>query len=473
MPKIVVIGDVIVDSYWYGDAKRISPEAPVPVLLRNSDEQIRLGGACNVALNIASLGAEVELIGVVGNDENGKSTKEILNNAGIKSNLITQSQNKTIKKMRILSRNQQLLRLDSEEVIMEKESKKVINLVKSSVKKNDIFVFSDYGKGTLFYIKDLINIVHEAKKMILVDPKGKDFSKYKNADIITPNKSEFKQIVGTWKNQIELNKKATKLLKNLNLKSLIITKGAEGLSIYNDSNSESFDIPSKAREVYDVTGAGDTFIGALAYYLGMNYCLKEAAKISNIAAGIIVSKAGTAIINKNELEKALENDLNNKKSKKNGVTVIENLLSEIKFSRRRGKKIVFTNGVFDILHKGHIRYLQKAKEFGDILIVAVNDDNSVRKLNKGKGRPINSLIDRMEVLSALSSIDWVLSFREENPERLIKLLKPDFLIKGGDYKISDIAGSEFVREYGGIVKTINFEKGYSTSSMIEKIIQNS
>ena len=469
MPKILVIGDVIVDSYWYGNATRVSPEAPVPVLLKDSDEEIRLGGACNVALNIASLGGEVEIIGIIGNDKDGENTKEILKKEGIKSKLIAQKNCKTIKKMRILSRNQQLLRLDSEEIINEQESKKIIELVKSSLDKNDIFVLSDYGKGTLYFIEDLIKIIRKENKIILIDPKGDNFAKYKNADIITPNNSEFSKIVGNWKNKNELNEKAKKLLTRLNLNALMITKGSQGLSLYIKNENESFDIPSKAKEVYDVTGAGDTVIATLAYYLGKNYSLKEAAKISNIAAGIIVGKAGTAVIDKKELEI----ELNNNEPESFGVIGIDDLLNKIKLSRKHGKKIVFTNGVFDILHKGHVKYLEKAKRYGDILIVGVNDDSSARKLNKGKGRPINSSIDRMEVLSALSSTDWVVPFSDENPLRLIKQIKPDFLIKGGDYKESDIIGYDFVKGYGGVTKTIDFESGYSTSSTIKKIIKNS
>ncbi len=469
IPKILVIGDVIVDTYWHGITTRVSPEAPVPILLKNKDEDIRLGGACNVALNIASLGGQVELIGVIGDDNNGAIVEEILKKKGIKTFFVKQKDFNTIKKMRILSRNQQLLRLDSEEKINEIESKKIVDLLQLRITKNDIFVFSDYGKGTLLFIEDLIaNIkMSEKEKKIIIDPKGTNFSKYKNASIITPNLNEFREIVGPWENDSEFNKKANNLLNQLNLNALLITKGGEGISLFIKNKVQPINTPSKAKEVYDVTGAGDTVIATLTYYLGIECPLIDAVKIANLAAGIIVGKAGTAIINKYELK----NKLIHKKKGNKVVAKLNELAEELEFNRKLGKKIVFTNGVFDIIHYGHIKYLNKTKECGDILIVAVNDDNSVKMLNKGAGRPINCIQDRMAVLEGFSAVDWILAFSESTPEKIIKYLKPDFLIKGGDYKINEIAGYDYVLSYGGIVKTIPFEEGYSTSKIIDKILK--
>ena len=463
--NVLVIGDVVLDKYIHGNVSRVSPEAPVPVLKPQSEE-VRLGGAANVASNVSSLGSKVFLQGVVGKDDNAKELKALAKYKKIKSSFVV-SLSPTISKLRLLASKQQLIRIDSEEEFSEQDWKSTkINFNKNiSSTKATALIISDYGKGTL---KDIPYLIKEAKKkgvFVLVDPKGQDFSKYKGASIITPNYSEFVTAVGKVSSDSDLTKKAKKLLSDLNLQALLITRGSEGMTLIqkNKSGIKRDDFPTEAQDVFDVSGAGDTVIASLASAISSGFDLANSVKLANIAAGIVVGKSGTATPTLSELKNSFYSQGNLSKAE------VKKLCQQ---SQKDSMKVVFTNGCFDVLHAGHVTYLQAAKKLGDKLIVGLNSDSSVKKL-KGKERPINSLEERMTILKALECVDWVVPFTEETPLNLIKYLKPNVLVKGADYKTKDIVGSNFVLKNEGEVKTIPLVKGLSTTKKIQKIKNNS
>ena len=460
---VLVFGDIILDRYISGSVDRVSPEAPVPVL-KPSGEEIRLGGAANVALNLSSLGSNATIIGVTGKDASSTQVIKLLQKNNIKKAL-SKSDHPTISKLRILASQQQLIRIDNEEEFSETDWQSSLSHYKKhiSYKKNKVLIISDYGKGTLKNIPLIIREAKKTKKIILVDPKGDDFSKYKSADIITPNLNEFERVVGKINKESEITKKGKELIKSLRLNSLLITRGSDGMTLLNKTKEKIIreDFPTEARDVFDVSGAGDTVIASIAAGLAGGFTISESIRFANIAAGIVVGKSGTATVNQSELVPYL------------GLSESFVTSNEIKgYSKdlhERSKKIVFTNGCFDILHAGHVEYLAAAKELGDKLIVAINTDRSVRKL-KGSSRPINTLAHRAKVLASLQCVDKVVFFDEETPIKLIKTIKPDVLVKGGDYKINKIVGYEEVVKSGGKVMTIPLVKGISTTKIIQKMI---
>tara|TARA_B100001109_G_scaffold40372_1_gene31803 strand:+ start:2276 stop:3688 length:1413 start_codon:yes stop_codon:yes gene_type:complete len=460
---VLVFGDIILDRYISGSVDRVSPEAPVPVL-KPSNEEIRLGGAANVALNLSSLGSNTTLIGVTGKDESSTQIIDLLKKNNIKKAL-SKSNHPTISKLRILASQQQLIRIDNEEEFSETDWQSSLSNYRKhiSLKKNKVLIISDYEKGTLKNIPLIIREAKKLKKIILVDPKGDDFSKYKSADIITPNFQEFEKVVGKVNSEPEITKKGKDLIKSLNLNSLLITRGSEGMTLLDKRNGKVIreDFPTEARDVFDVSGAGDTVIASIAAGLAGGFSLSESIRLANLAAGIVVGKSGTATVNQAELVPYL--GLAESYVSFNEVKVYSKGLHE------RGKKIVFTNGCFDILHAGHVEYLEAAKELGDKLIVAINTDRSVRKL-KGSSRPVNTLAHRAKVLASLQCIDKVVFFDEDTPIKLIKAIRPDVLVKGGDYKLKDIVGHKEVSQSGGSVVTIPLVKGLSTSKIISKKI---
>ena len=460
---VLVFGDIILDRYISGSVDRVSPEAPVPVL-KPSNEEIRLGGAANVALNLSSLGSNTTLIGVTGKDESSTQIIDLLKKNNIKKAL-SKSKHPTISKLRILASQQQLIRIDNEEEFSETDWQSSLSNYRKhiSLKKNKVLIISDYEKGTLKNIPLIIREAKKLKKIILVDPKGDDFSKYKSADIITPNFQEFEKVVGKVNSEPEITKKGKDLIKSLNLNSLLITRGSEGMTLLDKRNGKVVreDFPTEARDVFDVSGAGDTVIASIAAGLAGGFSLSESIRLANLAAGIVVGKSGTATVNQAELVPYL--GLAESYVSFNEVKVYSKDLHE------RGKKIVFTNGCFDILHAGHVEYLEAAKELGDKLIVAINTDRSVRKL-KGSSRPVNTLAHRAKVLASLQCIDKVVFFDEDTPIKLIKAIRPDVLVKGGDYKLKDIVGHKEVSQSGGSVVTIPLVKGLSTSKIISKKI---
>ena len=460
---VLVFGDIILDRYISGSVDRVSPEAPVPVL-KPSNEEIRLGGAANVALNLSSLGSNTTLIGVTGKDESSTQIIDLLKKNNIKKAL-SKSKHPTISKLRILASQQQLIRIDNEEEFSETDWQSSLSNYRKyiNLKKNKVLIISDYEKGTLKNIPLIIREAKKLKKIILVDPKGDDFSKYKSADIITPNFQEFERVVGKVNSEPEITKKGKDLIKSLNLNSLLITRGSEGMTLLDKRNGKVIreDFPTEARDVFDVSGAGDTVIASIAAGLAGGFSLSESIRLANLAAGIVVGKSGTATVNQAELVPYL--GLSESYVSFNEVKVYSRDLHE------RGKKIVFTNGCFDILHAGHVEYLEAAKELGDKLIVAINTDRSVRKL-KGSSRPVNTLAHRAKVLASLQCIDKVVFFDEDTPIKLIKAIRPDVLVKGGDYKLKDIVGHKEVSQSGGSVVTIPLVKGLSTSKIISKKI---
>ena len=460
--RVLVAGDVMLDRYWSGSSGRISPEAPVPVV--NINESVdRAGGAANVALNIASLGASVTLAGVVGNDDASEILRNILEQHGINQQFEVFPGYKTITKLRVLSRHQQLIRLDFEDETALDVAEKFQKSVEKIVKDFDVLVLSDYNKGSLHQVQPLVAAARKLGVAVLVDPKGHDFEKYQGASLLTPNLSEFEAIVGKCVDDEDLFRKAEQLRQQLKLDVLLVTRSEKGMTLLQQDQS-AITFPTKARDVYDVTGAGDTVIGVLAASLAAGSGFQAAAQLANTAAGIVVGRLGAASVNSDELKRASSDSFQLDFHQK--IVSLEELKREVAFSRDNGQKIVMTNGCFDILHAGHVQYLSEAVARGDRLIVAVNDDDSVKRL-KGDSRPINSIAQRMEVLAALGSVDWVISFSEDTPENLICNVLPDLLVKGGDYKPDEIAGANCVIENGGKVEILSLRDGCSTSNIIE------
>ncbi len=460
--QILIVGDLMLDRYWHGMTSRISPEAPVPVVKVEQIED-RIGGAGNVALNVVSLGAGAALVAVVGNDEAGGVLQERLRAAGILTDLHRSSEKPTITKLRVISRHQQLLRLDFEESFASEDAAALPTKVANLLGGVGVLVLSDYAKGALQDPQMLIGAARRAGVPVLADPKGSDFTRYVGATLLTPNLQEFEAVVGRCSGEQELIERGLALLEQLQLEALLITRGEQGMTLLRRDAPE-LHLPARAREVFDVTGAGDTVIAVLAASIAAGSSLPEAVALANIAAGIVVGKLGTATVSAPELRRAVQREQGSER----GVVNHEQLLVDIADARAHGEKIVFTNGCFDILHAGHVGYLEQARKLGDRLIVAVNSDQSVTRL-KGPGRPINSEGRRMAVLAGLEAVDWVVVFPEDTPEPLLKSLKPDILVKGGDYTREQVVGWQIVEGYGGAVRVLDFLDDCSTSAIVEKI----
>ncbi|MBT0730421.1 bifunctional D-glycero-beta-D-manno-heptose-7-phosphate kinase/D-glycero-beta-D-manno-heptose 1-phosphate adenylyltransferase HldE [Rosenbergiella nectarea] len=459
---VLVIGDVMLDRYWYGPTQRISPEAPVPVVKVDEVEQ-RPGGAANVAMNVAALGAASRIIGLTGEDEAAEQLNVALTQVGVDCQFVALATHPTITKLRVLSRNQQLIRLDFEEPFDLQQSKKIAERMPLALDNVGAVVLSDYAKGALADIQPLITQAREAGIPVLIDPKGHDFSRYRGATLLTPNLSEFEAVVGKCHSEQQLVEKGMALLESCQLSALLVTRSEQGMTLL-QPNKAPLHLPTQAQEVFDVTGAGDTVIGVLAASLANGCTLEEASFLANTAAGIVVGKLGTSTVTPIELENALHA----RPEDGFGIMSQSTLQKALDAARQRGEKIVMTNGCFDILHAGHVSYLTHARKLGDRLIVAVNSDASTARL-KGPTRPINKLENRMIVLGALGAVDWVIPFEEETPQRLIAELLPDLLVKGGDYRPEDVAGGAEVIANGGEVRILNFEEGLSTTNIINKI----
>ncbi|NMP15125.1 bifunctional D-glycero-beta-D-manno-heptose-7-phosphate kinase/D-glycero-beta-D-manno-heptose 1-phosphate adenylyltransferase HldE [Thalassotalea sp. Y01] len=460
--RVLVVGDVMLDRYWSGPTGRISPEAPVPVVKIDGRED-RPGGAANVALNIASLGGQVTLSGITGQDEVASALDTSLSAMDVICNFSQSADVPTITKLRVLSRNQQLIRLDFEQSLHGLNKQGLNELVSENIRQHHLLLLSDYDKGTLSDVQSLIQIAKQNNVPVLVDPKGSDFSKYRGATLITPNMSEFEGVVGACKDENDIVAKGQQLLKDLDLQALLVTRSEKGMTLIRPDQDE-LHIPTQAKEVYDVTGAGDTVIATLALSVAAGSSFCEASALANIAAGVVVGKLGTSTVSEVEIAQALMSG----QESGNGVVTESQLKMIIEQAQKRSEKVVMTNGCFDILHAGHVSYLANAAKLGDRLIVAVNDDDSVKRL-KGNGRPVNPLDRRMAVLAGLGAVDWVVKFSEDTPQRLIANLLPDILVKGGDYKVEDIAGGKEVIENGGEVMVLNFEDGVSTTEIINTI----
>jgi D-beta-D-heptose 7-phosphate kinase / D-beta-D-heptose 1-phosphate adenosyltransferase len=458
---VLVVGDVMLDRYWHGPTHRISPEAPVPVVKVDQIED-RPGGAGNVALNIAALGAPAWLVGVTGDDEAALSLRQRLNAAGVYCDFQAHPELPTITKLRVMSRHQQLIRLDFEERF-NTDGAALLESVRGLIGKVKVMILSDYGKGALVNHQELIALAREAGVPVLADPKGKDFSIYRGATLITPNLSEFEAVVGECATEQVLVDKGMALIDELNLDAILVTRSEQGMTLLCRGQS-ALHLPARAREVFDVTGAGDTVISTLATALAAGEALPQAVALSNLAAGIVIGKLGTAAISAPELRRAVQREQGSER----GVLGAEQLALAVEDARAHGERIVFTNGCFDIIHAGHVGYLEEARRLGDRLIVAINDDASVTRL-KGPGRPINSVERRMAVLAGLGAVDWVVSFSEDTPETLLELIRPDVLVKGGDYSVEQVVGAPIVQSYGGEVKVLNFVESCSTTAIVQKI----
>ncbi|MBA6230724.1 MULTISPECIES: bifunctional D-glycero-beta-D-manno-heptose-7-phosphate kinase/D-glycero-beta-D-manno-heptose 1-phosphate adenylyltransferase HldE [unclassified Colwellia] len=460
--SVLVVGDIMLDRYWYGPTQRISPEAPVPVVKINQDEH-RPGGAANVALNIASIGGRVTLIGITGKDEAAQHLQKKLSALNIHCEFDQQANIPTITKLRVMSRNQQLIRLDFEESLSDVDKTLLEEKVATQLVNHDLLLLSDYSKGTLSEVQNLIAIAKKQGKAVLVDPKGTDFERYRGATLLTPNLSEFEAVVGECKTENDIVSKGQALLVQLDLDAMLVTRSEQGMTLLRRDHDE-FHLPTRAREVYDVTGAGDTVIATLALAIAAKAEYTQASALANIAAGIVVGKLGTSTVSEAELLA----EISAGQESGFGVVTEEQLKIAVKLAKARGENIVMTNGCFDILHAGHVSYLTHAGTLGTRLIVAVNDDASVKRL-KGSGRPVNPTDRRMAVLAGLGAVDWVVSFSEDTPQRIISNILPDILVKGGDYKVEDIAGGKEVMANGGDVKVLNFEEGISTTDIINSI----
>ena len=453
---ILVIGDFMIDHYLWGKSDRISPEAPVPVVEIVKEED-RLGGAGNVVNNLLSLGSEVRVSTILG-DESERMFM-LLNEKNINTKGIFVDDNrKTIIKSRVIASNHQVIRYDKESknYISKEYEDKILNFVKENIEKVDMILLSDYEKGVLTpnLTQNIINLANSKNKKLIIDPKN-NFSKYKNAYMIKPNKKELSVATNMEiNNKDDLIKAGWKLKNKLNLKYLLVTLSEDGMALFGE---EFIQIPTLAKEVYDVTGAGDTVLASLGYYLSKNDDLIEAMHFANAAAAVVVGKVGSATVTIDEIlhyEKNIDNSVDYKIIPFEDV---ENLIF-------KNKKIVFTNGCFDILHLGHVKYLQKARALGDILIVGVNSNESVSRL-KGPTRPVNDEFDRAYLLASLEVVDYVVIFKEDTPYELIKKIKPDVLVKGADYKDKEVVGSDIAKE----VKLIDFVEGKSTTSIIERM----
>ncbi|WP_373032739.1 D-glycero-beta-D-manno-heptose-7-phosphate kinase [Sulfurovum sp.] len=467
-PHIAVIGDLMIDHYIWGQCERISPEAPVQVVEVKKESSV-LGGAGNVINNLISLDASVSVYTVLGNDDNAAYVEGLLNSVNATcETIIKQDHRITSKKSRIIASNQQIIRFDDEskdDISLSAQSKLLESLSKN-IFSYDAILLSDYGKGVLTtnLTQDIIQLANAHNKPVLVDPKGSDYSKYKGATLLTPNKKEAS--LATKIDIIDdasLLQAGVKLKNEIALEYAIITLSEDGIAIFDDNMNI---IPTIAREVFDVTGAGDTVLASLGVAIASNLNIHEACEFANKAAAVVVAKVGSATVTLNEIEE-YEHSLNKGQieSKIKDFKAIERIVTRLKTQKR---KIIFTNGCFDILHRGHATYLQKAKDQGDILIVGVNSDESIKRL-KGEDRPINNLEDRAYLLAALESIDFVVHFYEDTPYELIKIIKPHILVKGADYKGKEVVGSDIADE----VQLIEFVDGKSTSSIIKKISQGS
>ena len=426
------------------------------------DAEDRPGGAANVAVNLAALGVHTTLLGIAGKDSEAAALKASLQEKSVDCRFVSLDGWPTITKSRVQSRGQQLIRLDREEVVPGGGAE-LAGLVEQSLEGVNAVILSDYGKGSLVEIGRMIEACSAYGVPVFVDPKGTDFSLYRGATLLTPNQSEFEGVAGACDTDDVLVSAARDLISDLDLDALLVTRSQKGMLLLEDGGEAQM-LSTRAREVFDVTGAGDTVIAVLAAALASGVNLRGAAELANLAAGLVVAKIGVASVTPSELQVALHRSGRGGR----GLVSVDELQALTKESRGRGERIVMTNGCFDVLHAGHVAYLEEAKSLGDRLIVAVNDDASVTRL-KGSARPINQLEDRMAVLSGLAAVDWVVPFSDDTPRSVIAAIMPDVLVKGGDYRPEDIVGSREVLENGGEVRALAFRAGHSSSRIIDQL----
>ncbi|MCP4747103.1 MAG: bifunctional D-glycero-beta-D-manno-heptose-7-phosphate kinase/D-glycero-beta-D-manno-heptose 1-phosphate adenylyltransferase HldE [Desulfobacteraceae bacterium] len=473
--KVLVAGDIMIDRYLWGQVSRISPEAPVPVVKLDRTEET-IGGAGNVGANLAGLGCDVTVTGLCGNDPAGESLEKQLSNKSIRHHLIRERSRPTITKTRIMAHTQQVLRLDEEITVpvADQSLDELLSIVFEQMKLSQAVVLSDYGKGVFADKSFTQKIIRQARKLnlpVLVDPKGINWQRYKGATCITPNTAEFEAVatISIENDADAFETAAQRLRTQLNLKWVLVTRGAQGMSLI--GKGASTNIEAQARDVFDVSGAGDTVIATLAAGLGAGYPIVDAARIANLAAGIVVAKVGTQPVTASELETGLmlaeQGRMHPQAVTK--LTSLDTAVLKARQWRSAGNKVVFTNGCFDLLHPGHISLFYQARALGHRLIVGLNTDESIRRL-KGNDRPILSEHDRAAILCALECVDLVVHFNEDTPLELIKAIKPDILVKGSDYTPDQVVGKQEVESYGGRVQLVELIKGYSTTRITEKVL---
>ncbi len=466
-PRILVVGDMILDRYQYGSTERVSPEAPIVVLAASREEHL-LGGCGNVAANLKALGAEVACCAVVGEDDAALRVRELLASRGIEAGLIVPDASRpTIRKTRIVSQNQQLLRIDEEQVrplAADVESALIARLA-PQLARCDVIVVSDYGKGVL--TDGVLELLCRSgsRARVLVDPKGRDYTRYRGASILTPNRLEAETATGINLDGPDGPRRAAReLCRMAGLQAAVITLGARGMYCSLADGSQEWSIPALARSVYDVTGAGDTVIATLAFALAAGAGLEDAMQLATAAAGVVVQRFGVVAVTPADVERALADSVHTAGKIVDRAELLERLALE----RAAGRRVVFTNGCFDVLHAGHLRYLQQARGCGDVLVVGLNDDGSVRRL-KGAGRPVNRQDDRAALLAGLECVSFVSVFTEDTPLDLIRAVAPEVLVKGSDWEGKGVVGRDWVESHGGRVVLAPLLEGYSTSATLERL----
>ncbi|MFC2001655.1 bifunctional D-glycero-beta-D-manno-heptose-7-phosphate kinase/D-glycero-beta-D-manno-heptose 1-phosphate adenylyltransferase HldE [Chloroflexota bacterium] len=468
--KVLVIGDVMLDEHIWSKVNRISPEAPVPVAEVTS-KTYAPGGAGNVASNIRALGGNVKLLGIVGTDDNAEKLREVLETRGIETDLlIGDSGRPTTFKSRVIAHGQQVVRVDYEQKkpLSAQIEARILEAVNLKLREVDAVLISDYAKGiiTAEISEKVIAAARALGKIVSIDPKGSDYNKYRGATIVTPNRREAEAITGMLiVNEKDVVAAGRRLLDNLKLEYVLITRGEDGMSLVGKDDLVTH-IPAVTTEVYDVTGAGDTVVATLTLALAAGISIGDAVRLANWAAGVVVRKVGTATATSEEMEQAIGYDTGTGSNRK--IVSLHELRDKVKDLREKGAKTVFTNGCFDLLHLGHVKYLQEAKSLGDVLIVGINSDDSAREI-KGKSRPLIPEKERAQIVAALESVDFVVVFSETTPEKLIEVLKPDVQVKGGDYRGKKLPEAELVNSYGGKVVIVSEVAGKSTSGLIERI----
>ena len=466
--RVLVLGDVMLDRYWHGATTRISPEAPVPIV-HVTDTEARAGGAANVAANISALGAAVTLSGVVGDDEAAFMLADLMQAHGVDYQPHTDPSRPTVSKMRVMSRHQQLMRLDFEEVPGSDEvARALMSRFAGGIGDYDVVVLSDYAKGSLSATSGLLDAAEACGVRVLVDPKGRDFGRYRGAFCLTPNRGEFEAVVGACVTDADVAARGSELCQEFDFEYVLVTRGEEGMSLIARDGMAAH-LQALAREVFDVTGAGDTVIAVFATALAAGHSPVRAMRLANSAAGLVVSRLGTAVVTRRDLAEAVNAAEAPVPSKSQPIVDEDALIARVKQQRLAGQRIVMTNGCFDLLHAGHVQCLEQARAFGDCLIVAVNDDASVTRL-KGPTRPLTPLAHRMSVLGALRAVDLVVAFAEDTPAQLIEAIMPDVLVKGGDYVPDTIVGADVVLANGGEVKVVPLHAGLSTTGLINTAI---
>lgn len=469
--RILVVGDLILDKYIWGRVDRISPEAPVQVVEVDCEE-VRLGGAGNVINNLLSFGCQVSVASVIGTDVDGQELLCLLREKKFDTSAIQQSENrKTSCKTRILANRQQMLRVDRESAdpIKAAEQEAMLDNVMAVLPDVQVVLISDYLKGVLVpeLLQQIIVACRQRQLPVIVDPKGTDFNRYRGATALTPNRREAEIATGCTITDGELLLNVgEQLLNQLQLDAVILTRSEEGISLFTESDPVKH-FPTEAREVFDVSGAGDTVVAMIGAALSVGLPLEAAVQLSNLAAGIVVGKLGTSTVTPEEI---LDLHLHQSGSTKSKILPLAQLQAVLEPIRAAGKQIVFTNGCFDLLHAGHVKYLQQARQQGDLLVLGLNSDDSICRL-KGEKRPLLEADERAQILAALDCIDFLVIFEEDTPLQLLQNILPDILVKGGDYQAEEVVGKDLVEEYGGQVKLIPFVEGKSTTNIVDTIIQ--